>query len=114
MQRAFLPGQVATNPVTARQLAAAAWRVYPTGQAGSVMATLLTQQQQGGLLPADPFSVAGVAFSPDGKLLATADNDGTARVWHPVTGQPIGAPIQANLGYPVQGVQGDGRKASRP
>ena len=33
------------DPLTARQLAVAAWRVYPTDQAASVMTTLLTEQQ---------------------------------------------------------------------
>ncbi|MGH3813587.1 MAG: WD40 repeat domain-containing protein [Pseudonocardiaceae bacterium] len=31
--------------------------------------------------------VLGVAFSPDGALLATASDDGTARLWDPATGQ---------------------------
>jgi WD40 repeat protein len=35
-----------------------------------------------------------VAFSPGGGLLASADADGTVRLWNPATGQPIGAPIQ--------------------
>ena len=33
-----------------------------------------------------------MAFSPDGKLLATAD-DGYARLWNPATGQPVGQPL---------------------
>jgi WD40 repeat protein len=86
-----------TDPVTARQLAVAAWRVSPTDQADSAMTTLLAEQQQQGILPADPSGVNGVAFSPDGKLLATADADSTVRLWDPVTGQAVRT-IRANTG----------------
>ncbi len=44
----------ATDPVTARRLAVAAWHVFPTSQAASVITTLLADQQQDGILPAAP------------------------------------------------------------
>src|SRR5207247_5205974 len=84
-----------TNPVTARRLAVAAWRVFPTTEASSAMTALLAEQQQNGILPADPREVSDVAFSPNGKLLATAGS-GTVRLWDPVTRQPAGAPLQTH------------------
>ena len=88
------------DPLTARQLAVAAWRVYPTDQAESVMTTLLTEQQRDGMVPGDPASggATGAAFSPDGKLLAIAYGDGIVRLWNPATEQAVGAPLQAGTG----------------
>jgi WD40 repeat protein/DNA-binding XRE family transcriptional regulator len=86
------------DPVIARRLAVAAWQTFPTAQAGAAMTTLLTGQQQDGIVPADPTGVSDVAFSPDGKLLASADWDGTVRLWNPVTGQGVGVPLQTGSG----------------
>ena len=54
-------------------------------------------------IPATTSSVSGVPFSPDGPLLATADGNGTVRLWNPATGRLITS-LPVNPGGSVIGV----------
>jgi WD40 repeat protein len=85
-----------TDPQVAGQLATAAWTVSPTSQAKDAMLSVVAEQQEGAL-PGNG-GVNGVAFSPGGKLLATAGEDGTARLWNTTTNLPVGKPIRVGTG----------------
>ena len=52
-----------------------------------------------------------MAFSPDGKRIASGSDDKTVRVWDASTGQPIGQPLTGHTGRGAQcGVQPDGNR----
>ncbi|GAB2857202.1 hypothetical protein GCM10027176_69570 [Actinoallomurus bryophytorum] len=79
----------ATDPVTSALLAAAAWRIAPTAEARYSMLTAL-QNPERGTFTGHTGAVRAVAFSPDGKILATSSSDGSARLWDRATGYSVG------------------------
>jgi WD40 repeat protein len=46
-------------------------------------------------------SLEGVRFSADGRVLVTAGDDGTARVWDSASGRQLGAPIQVGMAWAI-------------
>ena len=86
----------AADPVTAAQLAAAAWRIDPKApEAREAMLDVVAQPCRAVL---DPHMGAlyGVACSPDGTVLATAENHGTV-LWNVSTHRQIGTAIRTHV-----------------
>ena len=56
-------------------------------------------------------SIRAVAFTPDGRALVTASDDGTARLWEVPSGRPLGGPLYHPSKHSVThlAISGDGR-----
>ncbi len=87
------------GPLINRRQIVAVRRTYPTDQVDAIETTLL-QQGKGSIPSAITFDVNGVAFSPDGNLLAGAYSDGAIRLWNPATGRLHGPVLQVGSGSP--------------
>lgn len=77
-------------PAMAARLAVAAWRISATAEAYESMLEAWAQPERGIVTSK---SAGGLAFSPDGKMLAIAASNGAVWLWDPVTRRQIGRPF---------------------
>jgi hypothetical protein len=89
-------GPGALPPRTARAGVAAwvsKWWPRTPGDNGSGPIPTAPPKRQAGILDGHTRPVTGVAFSPDGRTLATASRDMTVRLWDVGSNEPIGRPF---------------------
>ncbi|MEU7853117.1 WD40 repeat domain-containing protein [Nonomuraea sp. NPDC049141] len=84
--------QVTGDSSLASMLAVAAWRIAPTDEARNRVLSAATRTGRGNV-SGDTKSLDAVAFSPDGSIIATGSDDGTARLWDTASRRQLGAPI---------------------
>ena len=86
-----------TNPVISKLESIAAWRIHPSSEARYAM--LAAAARPGiAVLVGHKDPVVSVAFSPDGKTLASGSVDDTVRLWDAATGDQVGNPLTVHAG----------------
>jgi WD40 repeat protein len=86
----------ATDPVTASLLAAAAWHFDSTRQARDSLLDAAAQPEHG-VLNTGTGPIRTLAFSPDGRILATATAKDVV-LWDTATSRQIGSPLRTGSG----------------
>jgi WD40 repeat protein len=86
-----------SNPAIAKLESIAAWRIHPSDDARYAM--LAAAAHPGlAILGGHTSDVVAVAFSRDGKTLASGSADHTVRLWDVASRRPIGAPLAGHNG----------------
>ena len=86
-----------TSPAISKLLSIAAWRIHPSKEARYAM--LAAAARPGiAVLSGHAGQVISVAFSLDGKTLATGSFDHTVQLWNVATGLQIGEPLTSQNG----------------
>ncbi|TDB99283.1 WD40 repeat domain-containing protein [Actinomadura sp. 7K534] len=84
--------EVAGDPALSALLAVAAWQIAPTAEARHRLLATAARTGRGHLTGHEGF-VRSLAFSPDGRMIATGGFDRTVRLWDPATRRQLGTPI---------------------
>ena len=85
------------DPRVARLLSIAADRIHPSSDARYAMLTAAATPGIN-ILVGHTGAVTSVAYSPDGKTLASGSSDGTIRFWNAVTGRQVNSPLAGHAG----------------
>ncbi len=82
-----------TNPVLAKKESLAAWQINSANPAAHYAMLTAARLPGTAVLTSDGASVDAVAYSPNGKILATGDTHGILRLWDVATRRQIGVPL---------------------